>query len=194
MAAAMNHRKRSSRLLIRQTEKEQAEAAARKQAEEDEKNSRARRQEVRAKREEEAREKREMARETRRKEREEREERERLEREKAERGEVINERYAFYSPLFIFCSDNHDMWFSEQMVVDVVGNGGTHTPPKAPVARKREPSSKKANGRSANKSGSRTPAGEDWELDCEICHRRGINLVCIPPLLIFFKAHFFGLA
>jgi hypothetical protein len=26
-------------------------------------------------------------------------------------------------------------------------------------------------------SGSRTPAGDDWELDCEICHRHGINLV-----------------
>jgi hypothetical protein len=30
----------------------------------------------------------------------------------------------------------------------------------------------------ATGSGSRTPAGDDWELDCEICHRHGINLVC----------------
>lgn len=26
-------------------------------------------------------------------------------------------------------------------------------------------------------SGSHTPVGDDWELDCEICARRGINLV-----------------
>ncbi|KAH9995744.1 hypothetical protein BJV77DRAFT_205745 [Russula vinacea] len=30
---------------------------------------------------------------------------------------------------------------------------------------------------SASASGSRTPVGEDWMLDCEICHRSGINKV-----------------
>lgn len=29
-------------------------------------------------------------------------------------------------------------------------------------------------------SGSRTPAGDDWELDCEVCHRHGVNLVSAP--------------
>lgn len=33
---------------------------------------------------------------------------------------------------------------------------------------------RKTNG-STSGSGTRTPAGEDWELDCEICYRRGIN-------------------
>lgn len=38
------------------------------------------------------------------------------------------------------------------------------------------------NGRSTGSgSGSRTPIGDDWELDCEICHRRGINLVSFNP-------------
>jgi hypothetical protein len=31
----------------------------------------------------------------------------------------------------------------------------------------------------SNANGSRTPVGEDWELDCEICGRRGINQVRI---------------
>lgn len=35
---------------------------------------------------------------------------------------------------------------------------------------------RKTNGSTAG-SGTRTPAGEDWELDCEICFRRGINQV-----------------
>lgn len=30
---------------------------------------------------------------------------------------------------------------------------------------------------SGSGSGARTPMGDDWELDCEICHRRGINQV-----------------
>lgn len=33
-------------------------------------------------------------------------------------------------------------------------------------------------------SGSRTPLGEDWELDCEICHRRGINTVGPPSIVV----------
>ena len=30
---------------------------------------------------------------------------------------------------------------------------------------------------SASASGSRTPVGEDWVLDCEICHQTGVNKV-----------------
>lgn len=37
----------------------------------------------------------------------------------------------------------------------------------------------KANGKLKMQSGSRTPVGEDWELACEICQRRGINLVSL---------------
>jgi hypothetical protein len=36
---------------------------------------------------------------------------------------------------------------------------------------------------SATTSGSRTPLGDDWELDCEICSRRGVNVVSI--ILLF---------
>ena len=28
-------------------------------------------------------------------------------------------------------------------------------------------------------SGPRTPEGGDWELDCEICHKHGVNRVCV---------------
>lgn len=32
---------------------------------------------------------------------------------------------------------------------------------------------------SGSGSSGRTPIGDDWELDCEICHRRGINQVSL---------------
>ena len=58
--------------------------------------------------------------------------------------------------------------------VDVIGDEGS--PTAAPVARENADVSK-VNGKSEVKSGSRTPIGEEWELDCEVCHRRGVNLV-----------------
>ena len=70
---AVSHRKRSSRLAVKENEKEEARQAAIKKAEEEEKLSRARRLEARLKREEEDRLKREAAREKRRLDREERE-------------------------------------------------------------------------------------------------------------------------
>ena len=33
------------------------------------------------------------------------------------------------------------------------------------------------NGSARGPRVSRTPAGDDWELDCEVCNRRGVNLV-----------------
>jgi flagellar biosynthesis GTPase FlhF len=72
---AVSHRKRSSRLAVKENEKEEARQAAMKRAEEEEKLSRARRLEARQKREEEERLKREVAREKRRLDREERERR-----------------------------------------------------------------------------------------------------------------------
>lgn len=43
---------------------------------------------------------------------------------------------------------------------------------------------RKTNAQKTNRidtsSGSRTPAGEDWELACEICNQQGVNLVCSP--------------
>ncbi|KAK0193587.1 hypothetical protein F5146DRAFT_925694 [Armillaria mellea] len=134
---AVVHRKRSSRIAIKESVREEARQAIAKKAEEEEKMSRARRAEARQQKEEEARQKRENAREQRRKEREAREAQ-----EAKEEG--------------------------AGMPVDVVGNGtvanGLHT----------------SNGVA---SGSRTPAGEDWELDCEICLRRGINLDDGVPMM-----------
>jgi len=54
--------------------------------------------------------------------------------------------------------------------------------PKAalPAREMHKPREIKANGKQSSSSGSHTPAGEDWELACEICHRQGINLVCDP--------------
>ena len=81
LTVAVTQRKRSSRLLLRQSEREEAEAAARKLAEEGERHSRARRAEARQRKEEADRERREAVREERRREREEREEKERTTKE-----------------------------------------------------------------------------------------------------------------
>ncbi|KAK0204592.1 hypothetical protein DFS33DRAFT_1258860 [Desarmillaria ectypa] len=140
---AVVHRKRSSRIAIKESVREEARLAIAKKAEEEEKMGRARRAEARQQKEEEARQKRENAREQRRKEREARE---------AQEAKEESE--------------------STGMPVDVVGNGTT-------VERQ-------ANGRRTSNgiaSGSRTPAGEDWELDCEICLRRGINLDDGVPMM-----------
>lgn len=72
---AIVHRKRSSRIAMKETEKEEARLAALRKAEEEEKLARQRRLEARLKKEEAEREKREKAREQRRLEREERERR-----------------------------------------------------------------------------------------------------------------------
>lgn len=67
------NRKRSSRLAIRESEKELARETAARQAEEEEKMARIRRLEIRTRREEDERARREDERERRRREREERE-------------------------------------------------------------------------------------------------------------------------
>lgn len=36
----------------------------------------------------------------------------------------------------------------------------------------------RANGKKKSASSKGAPGGEEWELDCEICHRKGKNLVC----------------
>lgn len=70
---AVSQRKRSSRLAMKESEKEEARLTAIRKAEEEEKLSRVRRLEARQRREEEERVKREAAREKRRLDREERE-------------------------------------------------------------------------------------------------------------------------
>lgn len=73
MEDALVRRKRSSRIALKESEREEARSAAQRQAEEAEKMGRARRLEARRQREEEERLRREQAREQRRKEREARE-------------------------------------------------------------------------------------------------------------------------
>ncbi|KAI0249853.1 hypothetical protein BJV78DRAFT_632094 [Lactifluus subvellereus] len=161
---AVSQRKRSSRLAVKESEKEEARLAAIRKAEEEEKLSRVRRLEARQRREEEERLKREAAREKRRLDREERE-------RKAQAG--VEETTKASSS------------------VDVVEDG--HPPPprkppaKAPKAKPGRPRTKAiaqpSSSASATASGSRTPVGEDWVLDCEICHRTGVNKDDGSPLL-----------
>ena len=79
---AILNRKRSSRIAIKESEKEEARRVAQRMAEDEERLARERRIEARAKKEEEEKLAREKAREQRRKEREEREENLRMKRER----------------------------------------------------------------------------------------------------------------
>lgn len=75
--------------------------------------------------------------------------------------------------------------------IDVVGDDpqqrktSAKTTTKAKPGRPRTKAAAPAVSSSASASGSRTPVGEDWMLDCEICHRSGVNKVNgyaeIPP-------------
>ncbi|KAJ3917883.1 hypothetical protein F5877DRAFT_43804 [Lentinula edodes] len=140
---SITQRKRSSRIAIRESEKEEVRLAAKKKAEEEEKMSRAKRLEARQRKEEAERIKRETAREQRRKEREEKEEREAREAEEKEKKEQQ----------------------------------------KAERAAGRAKQRSSIKGSTNNSRNSRTSAGDDWELDCEICNRHGKNLDERVPLL-----------
>ncbi|KAF8501453.1 hypothetical protein F5888DRAFT_1232099 [Russula emetica] len=158
MEEAVSQRKRSSRLAIKENEKEETRLAALRKAEEEEKLSRARRLEARQKREEEERMKREIAREKRRLDREERERR-------AQAGEEEEKTNASSS------------------IVVVGDDPQQRKTPKAKPGRPRTKAAAPAVSSSASASGSRTPVGEDWVLDCEICHRSGVNKDDGSPLL-----------
>lgn len=93
---AMVHRKRSSRIAMKESEKEEARMAAIKRAEEDEKEARAKRAEARAKKEQAEREKRENAREQRRLDREEREERARRKEERDRARKYVSKFNQFF--------------------------------------------------------------------------------------------------
>ncbi|KAI0788075.1 hypothetical protein C8Q74DRAFT_1349421 [Fomes fomentarius] len=143
LEAAIVHRKRSSRIAIKESEKEEARLAAKKKAEDEEKLARARRQEVRQKKEDAERAKRERAREQRAKEREEREARARAKAERAERFvPAMDEAAAARSTGTP--SVNGTQQSSSIQPSRVVTPNGVHTP--------------------------------DWMLDCEVCHKHGVNL------------------
>jgi hypothetical protein len=143
---AVVHRKRSSRIAIKESEKEQELLAAKKRAEEDEKMSRARRAEARRQKEEADRIKRENAREQRRKERE------------AKQAGGPEADTSANTPVDVVSQEPS----SSSLPPGQMGKFPTLAVP-VPV-----------NGSGAASSGSRTPA-EDWELDCEVCGRQGIN-------------------
>lgn len=153
---AVVHRKRSSRIALKESEKEQEFLAAKRRAEEDEKTSRARRAEARRQKEEADRIKRENAREERRKERE------------AKQAEA-KARYEYSALIHVFSMH----LASTDAPIDIMNQ--EHSSFAIPSLSAPVP----ANGICASTSGSRTPA-EDWELDCEICGRRGINQVRFP--------------
>ncbi|CAA7268161.1 unnamed protein product [Cyclocybe aegerita] len=155
---AMVHRKRSSRIATKESEKEEARLAAKRKQEEDEKMGRARRLEARQQREEEERIKRETAREQRKKEREAREESRRAQTESAVQSDTNSKSEGKKSK-----SPQRE---TRKAKSTAKANGN------AP-----------ANSRTGSTSGSRTPAGEDWELCCEICQRRGINLDDGTPMM-----------
>ncbi|KAF9493388.1 hypothetical protein BDN71DRAFT_1508624 [Pleurotus eryngii] len=136
---AVTHRKRSSRIAVKESEKEEARLAAKKRAEEEEKFSRARRAEARQQKEEADRQRRETAREARRRER--------------EAKEALHK-----STTEVSTPDEGD-------VKEPAANGTQQ--------------SKRTNG---SGSGSRTP-NSDWELDCEICQRRGANVDDGTPMM-----------
>lgn len=56
----------------------------------------------------------------------------------------------------------------------------------SPLRDSRKTKVQKANGNDWS-NGTRTPAGEDWELACEICLRQGFNLVrsLLPRIYVF---------
>ncbi|KAF4596441.1 hypothetical protein EYR38_007828 [Pleurotus pulmonarius] len=136
---AVTHRKRSSRIAVKESEKEEARLAAKKRAEEEEKFSRARRAEARQQKEEADRQRRETAREARRREREAKE--------------------ALQKSITEVSTPDEDG--AKESTTN-----GTQPP-------------RRANG---SGSGSRTPSS-DWELDCEICQRRGANLDDGTPMM-----------
>ncbi|KAH7919365.1 hypothetical protein BV22DRAFT_1023125 [Leucogyrophana mollusca] len=138
---AVVHRKRSSRIAMKESEKEEERLMMKQRAEEEEKLSRARRLEARLKKEEADRQRRETAREQRRREREQK---------------VLEESQANASPSP--ASEAHGP-------APVLLNHPLSQHPTSSSSRTLP------NG---SGSGSRTPV-EDWELDCEICHRRGTN-------------------
>ncbi|KAG8213169.1 hypothetical protein J3R82DRAFT_11580 [Butyriboletus roseoflavus] len=151
MEDAVVHRKRSSRIAMKEFEKEEERAAMRKRVEEEEKMSRARRLEARQQKEQVERLRRENAREHRRMERElqEQQSTEKPEAEASASVNIVEEETNCNSLL--------------------VGQS------KAPVVLSATP----INGTG---SGSHSPV-ENWELDCEVCGRKGINQDNGVPLL-----------
>ncbi|KAL5526019.1 hypothetical protein ACEPAG_7357 [Sanghuangporus baumii] len=144
---ALMNRKRSSRIAIREMERETARMEAVHKAEEEEKMARMRRLEARSRREEEERLKREQGREQRRKEREERELARSL---RLERASVEKEVH---------------------VLTETRSDSAAKVEGKVPRNEVQKPTRHRTKKRSSEKSAE----SETWELDCEICGAKGIN-------------------
>lgn len=170
MEDALVHRKRSSRIALRESEKEEARIAAQRQAEEEEKMGRARRLEARRQREEEERLRREQAREQRRKEREARESR-----RQAELEELVARYETLFSITKPFARPENQSSDRESEAETIDAK-----PPQATANLRNKPS-KAGSSRQRPKTSTNgaAPKAVDWELDCEICRKRGINLVSL---------------
>ncbi|KAF8581073.1 hypothetical protein K439DRAFT_256606 [Ramaria rubella] len=137
MEEAVVHRKRSSRIAVKESVREAERAEARRKAEEEKELERHRRWEARARKEEEDRIRRENMRSARLR----------------EKGRTGSE--------------------SVDVDVDVAGVGLEAEPARANGIEASAPVNFIV---TPSKSGTQTPKDEPWELDCEICHRRGMNL------------------
>ncbi|KAH6913234.1 hypothetical protein BKA70DRAFT_1558612 [Coprinopsis sp. MPI-PUGE-AT-0042] len=153
MEEALNTRKRSSRLAVRENEKEAVRLAAQKKAEEDAQNARARRLEARLQREQEERDRREKDREERRAAREAR---------VAQRGVSMPQ-----------SDQDEEQSAPEEKPAE----------PPAPQTNGKAKSKATSGRSRAKASGKSTPSNEDWELDCEVCGRHGKNLDDGVPLM-----------
>ncbi len=161
MEEAVVRRKRSSRIAIKESEKEEARLAAKKMAEEEDKLARSRRQEVRRKKEDVERAKRERARDERAKERDAREARARAKAERQERCVKPKVKLSKMNE-----TDAMTPWYSEE----AAAARSTATPSVNGTG----PSSSVLPSRVVTPNGVRTP---DWILDCEVCHKQGLNVV-----------------
>jgi hypothetical protein len=166
MQEAVVHRKRSSRIAIKESEKEEARLTAKRKAEEEEKLSRARRLQARLEKEEADRARRDIARARRQKDREDKE-RQQTPIDELEEG-------------FVICV-SREAFVSESLNSSDAGNSGIGEGLPHRIHRGQFSG---ATTDAIASNGTRTP-GEDWELDCEICFKHGINQVgFFYPLLI----------
>ncbi|KAG9315126.1 hypothetical protein JVU11DRAFT_4249 [Chiua virens] len=152
---AVVHRKRSSRIAMKETEREEERAAMRKRTEEAEKMSRARRLEVRQQKEQAERLRRENMREQRRNERELREQQLAEMQEAESKLVAIDISYSMFLLQSIGTTSAEKKEDLNSNLLQPLGQG-------------------KVIPMNGTGSGSRSPV-ENWELDCEVCGRRGIN-------------------
>lgn len=163
------NRKRSSRLAVRESEKEIARLAAAKQAEEEERMSRTRRLEARARKEEEERLSREKERERRRIERE---ERELARRRRAEDDESVCH--------WLRITEISDYSYS---LKNGLSANASEIHPSNCHPRITTPSAASSDIKELVNCDRKT--NDDWELNCEVCGTKGVNKV----IFLTFSSH-----